>query len=122
MFFFGFIIILFTLLLLITGRESIELSENEVTFKFQRLIPVCERIKSIKLKEINSIQFSEGKIDDTALLLNILIEYIPGTIRSDDDILVELSNGEIYRHHGVGRKIEIINLIEQINKKIRTTS
>ena len=102
---------------MISGTESIKLSENEVTFKFQRLIPVCTSIKSIKLNEIKSIEFIEGKISGTALLLNILIEFIPGTIRSEDEIVVELSNGEIYRHTGVGTKNEIIDLIEQINKK-----
>jgi len=91
---FGLIIVIFIMLLLISGTKSIELSENEVSFKFQRLIPVCARKKSINLKEIKSIEFIEGKIDDTALLLNILfLEYIPGTIRSEDEIVVELSNG-----------------------------
>jgi hypothetical protein len=117
---FSIFIFIFALLLLISGTESIILTDNVILFKFQRLIPIYSKTKSINLIEIKSIQFSEGKIDDIVLLLSMFtLEYVPGTIKSEDEIVIELSNGEFYRHRRVGTKNEMVDLIDQINKKIK---
>jgi len=117
--FFGFLIILFSLLFLFSGRDSMNINDDQVSFKFKRLVPIGTKIKTIKLKEIESSEFIEGKITATSIILN-LIAYAPGTMRSDDEIIIKLINGNIFRHNKVGTKKQSKDAITIINKKIKT--
>lgn len=115
--FFGFLILAFTLLLLFSGGNTIRLSENVLAFEFRRLVPVFSKIKEIKVNEIESAEFVEGKVNRGLIVLLNLIDYIPGTIKSDDELLIKLTNGSVYRHDKVGSKKEIKELIKRINEK-----
>ena len=118
--FFGFLIVISCILFLFSGTESIELTNHDITFKFERLVQLWSRQKTIRLDEIKEVEYVSGKVRGTAIFLN-LIEYIPGTVKSEDEIVVKFQDGDIYRHKIVGTRKEFKELFERLEEKIKTT-
>lgn len=117
--FFGFLIILSIIFFLFVGTDSITVTENNLIFKFQRLIPIGTRVKIIDFKDIQSVELYEGKISGASLLN--LIEYVPGMVKPDDEIELKLRDGGVYRHDGIGTKKQLKQLLTIIEEKIKTT-
>ena len=92
--------------------------EDRIEFKFQRLIPIWTKTKTIKFHEIRLVEYFEGKASVFSIIIN-LIAYIPGTIKPDDEIIIELANGESFRHERVGTKKQFLSAIELIKTKIK---
>jgi D-Tyr-tRNAtyr deacylase len=89
-------------------------------FEFRRWIPVFSKFKEIKVSEIELVDFVEGKVNRGLIVLLNLINYTPGTMKSDDELLIKLSNGRVFRHDKVGSRKEIKELLKHLNEK--TTS
>jgi hypothetical protein len=118
--FFGFLIIVFGLLFLFGGTESIELTNREVIFKFERLVQLWTRQKIIRIDKIKEVEYIPGKVSGAAIFLN-LIEYVSGNVKPKDEIVIEFLDGDIYRHHVVGTKKEFKEFFGRLKEKINTT-
>ena len=120
--FFGVLIIVFLLYFLLRWAKRITIDENQISFKYKRLVPIWERLKAIKYQEIKSIDFIEGKIHYkatiTKYIISILIHrwFFAPVDHPLDELVIEYKTGEIYRHERIGTKKSLKKLSPYLKK------
>ena len=73
--FFGVVIIVFLLYFLFRGAKRITIDENQISFKYKRLVPIWERLKVIKYQEIKSKILLKEKYIIKPQLQNTLFHF-----------------------------------------------
>jgi len=120
--FFGFLIILFSLMFVFSKMDILRINECEIEIIKKPLLPIYKKVKKISFNEIKSIDYIEGKISIFSIFLNIL-NYVPGTIKSEDEIVINYESGKLYRLEKIGFKSDFkkaaLTIKEKVDNKIR---
>ena len=119
--FFGVVIIVFLLYFLFMGDSIITIDEDQISFKYKRLVPIWERLKIIKYHEIKSIDFIEGKINSntiTQYIISFLIHrwFFAPVFHPESELVIEYKTGEIYRPKRIGTKKSLKKLSPYLKK------
>jgi len=122
--FFGVVIIVFLLYFLFMGDPIITIDEDQISFKYKRLVPIWERLKIIKYHEIKSIDFIEGKINSntiTQYIISFLIRewFFAPAEDPVDELVIEYKTGEIYRPKRIGTKKKFKEAISLLGEKLK---
>jgi hypothetical protein len=81
----------------------LRINDYEIEIIVKPLLPIYKRVKKISFNEIKSIDYIEGKISVFSIFLNLL-NYVPGSIKDDDEIVINYESGGIYRVVKIGSK------------------
>lgn len=101
--FFGFLIILFSLMCVFSKMEILRINDCEIEIIKKPFLPIYKKVKKISFNEIKSINYIEGKVSIFSIFLNIL-NYVPGSIKSEDEIVINYDSGKLYRLEKIGFK------------------
>ncbi|PIQ16574.1 MAG: hypothetical protein COW67_02355 [Flavobacteriales bacterium CG18_big_fil_WC_8_21_14_2_50_32_9] len=102
--------------------DILRINECEIEIIKKPLLPIYKKVKKISFNEIKSIDYIEGKISIFSIFLNIL-NYVPGSIKSEDEIVINYESGKLYRLEKIGFKSDFkkaaLTIKEKVDNKIR---